>query len=377
MKTPISKQIFDQVAKSKNILIATSQNPSVDAIAASLALKIILEQQNKKVKVVSQDYTLLPQHSFLPKSKDIHSDLSTLKQFVISLDLGQTKVEELSYDIKEDKLNIYIKPKTGFFKNEDLSTSDDNYEYDLIFTIDAPELEALGSIYDSNTEFFYKIPIINIDHKPSNDNYGQINLVDITATSVSEIVFELLKEHDEKMLNEYIATNLLTGIISKTKSFQTPQVTPKSLAIASHLISSGARREEIIRNLYQTKSLPALRLWGRALSRLRSSDRGQVIWSLINKNDFQCAEANEDDLDGVIDELIVNTPTAEIIVIIYETKDSVTALISTQKHLDGYKIFANFNPVGSKDFTKITLENKTLTEAEQIIIAKAQESLKI
>lgn len=378
MKLSVPQQIFDLVNKSNNLLIALTQNPSTDAIAGALALKIIFEKKDKKVKVVSQNYSLSPQHSFLPKSQDIHSELTTLRQFIVSLDVSKTKVEELSYDIGDDKLNIFIKPKNGFFKEENLSTSAGQYEYDLIFVIDAPELEALGNIYDNNTEFFYFTPIINIDHKASNDNFGQVNLVDITATSVSEIVFELIKEHDEKLLDEYIATNLLAGIISKTKSFQTPQVTPKSLAIASHLIASGARREEIIRNLYQTKSLSTLRLWGRTLARLQTAASGRIIWSLIKRDDFQKTDASEADLDGVIDELIINTPTAEIIALIYETSNQgVVALISTQKHLDGFKIFSNFNPLGNKDFTKISFPQKTLTEAEKMILEKAEAALRI
>ena len=200
-------------------------------------------------------------------------------------------------------------------------------EYDLCLCKPAKAVRALqwGSVVRlakktaflfDNADFFYHTPIINIDHNPANDYFGQINLVDITATSISEIIFELIKEMGGEILNEQIATNLLAGIISKTKSFRTTSVTPKSLAIASHLVASGARREEIIKNLFQTKNIATLKLWGRVLARLKEGESHRLVWSLVSRHDFGSSGAGEEDLIGVIDELIINTPLAEIVALL-------------------------------------------------------------
>ena len=300
------QQIYELIEKSKKIIITLPKNPSTDSIASGLGLFLFLEKIKKKVKVVCNEFELPPHHQFLPKSKEILSDLTALRKFIISLDVTKTKVRELSYDIADDKLNIFITPKSGFFDPRDISTSVSKFEYDLIFVLDSPDLESLGKLYDDNTEFFYHTPIVNIDHKPTNENFGQINLIDLVATSTSEIIFELVKEYKENIMDEYIATSMLAGIISKTKSFQSASVTPKSLAVASHLIEQGARRDEIIKNLYRTKSISSLKLWGRALARLRTDFDGRVVWTLLNREDFNRSEASWKDLEGVVDELIIN-----------------------------------------------------------------------
>jgi nanoRNase/pAp phosphatase (c-di-AMP/oligoRNAs hydrolase) len=367
-RSPIQQSV-DLINKSKNIVIVLPNDPSTDAIASGLGLFLALEKIQKKVKVVCNEFNLPPSHQFLPKSQEIHTDLTALRKFIISLDVSRTKVQELSYDISSnEKLSIFITPKDGFFEPRDVTTSASTYEYDLIITVDAPDLETLGKIYDNNTEFFYHTPIINIDHNPANEHFGEINIVDLVATSTSEIVFETIKELKEGTLNEYIATSLLTGIISKTKSFQSTSVTPKSLTISSHLIENGARRDDIIKHLYRTKTISALKLWGRVLARLKTKQAGKIVWSLLNKQDFIKAGAQKSDLEGVIDELIINTPEAEIVVILYEDKTSISVIVNTVKVIDGFNLFKQYRPTGTKNFTRFVISNSNLLEVEQRVL---------
>lgn len=367
-RSPLQQSV-DLIEKSTNIVIVLPKNPSTDAIASGLGFFLALEKISKKAKVVCNEFDLPPTHQFLPKSQEIHTELSALRKFIISLDLTRTKVQELSYDISDQKLSIFITPKNGFFEPRDVATSASAYEFDLVIVIDAPDLEALGKIYDDNTEFFYHTPIINIDHNPANEYFGEINIVDLVATSTSEIIFELIKEFKKKVLDEYIATSLLTGIISKTKSFQSSTVTPKSLAISSYLIENGARRDDIIKHLYRTKSINTLKLWGRALARLKTEMGGRVVWSLLNQQDFAKSGAKQSDLEGVVDELIINTPNAEIVFVLFEDeRGSVQAIANTVKAVDSLSLFKDFQPSGTKNFAKLVLPQRSLLEAETAVL---------
>ncbi len=368
------KAITELIGKSRNVLIALPQNPSTDAVASGLGLYAALQKIGKKVRVVCAEFSLPPHHQFLPKSKEIVSDLTALRKFVITLDTNRTKVEELSYDMHEDKLHIYIKPKAGFFDQRDVSTSATDYEYDLVYVLDAQTLESLGKLFDENAEFFYQTPIINVDHKPTNTYFGQINIIDLVATSTSEILFEHIRGLGQNVLDEYIATNLLAGIISKTKSFQSMTVTPRSLAIASHLIEQGARRDEIIRNLYQTKSIAALKLWGRALARLRTDLDGRLVWTEVTRQDFEISGAAERDLEGVIDELIINTPAAEVIALFSERAGGeVGVLVTTVQKVDALHLFRDYKPTGTKNFARMTLRGTTMQQAQDAIIQRVRE----
>ena len=92
------------------------------------------------------------------------------------------------------------------------------------------------------------------------------------------------------LIDEDIATLLLTGIITDTGSFQNANTTPKSFAVAAQLISYGARQQEIIQHIYKTKQLSQLKLWGRILSKIQTDDSHKIVWSVVTQQDFRDTE---------------------------------------------------------------------------------------
>lgn len=310
-------------------LIIIPRAPSTDALAAGLALLLALERQGKTPHLVSPEFQLPPNHDFLPKSDAVRSTLSSLRSFIINVNVKKTKLESLSYDLSGDQLHIYLTPRNGFYEPRDVTTSAGAYAYDLIIAVGLMSFNELGALYDQNAEFFYQTPTIAIDHQASNQRFAQVNLVDVVASSSSEIVFEMLQRLDRAALDEQLATTLLTGIISNTKGFQAHSVTPRSLSIASHLITAGARRETIVRQLYQTKTLAALKLWGRALANIQSANNGDLVWTSITNDDVKQAQASPDDAVGVIDELMMNTPAAKMAALFVEMNGDVRVYIST------------------------------------------------
>ena len=127
-----TQQNFELIKKSRKILIILKRDWTGDAISSSLALKRILKKLDKQVEVVCQDFNEPANLGFLGLS-DIKNDIDSLQKFVVSIDTSSTSVGEFYYDNKQDKLNIYLSPKNGQFKKEDISASVANYEYDLIF----------------------------------------------------------------------------------------------------------------------------------------------------------------------------------------------------------------------------------------------------
>jgi nanoRNase/pAp phosphatase (c-di-AMP/oligoRNAs hydrolase) len=369
------QQIQEAIKKARSILIVLPERPSTDAITAGLALASALEKMQKQVKTVASQYTVSPAHQFLPNSEAIESSIPALQKFVIGLDISKTAVEELSYDIQGDRLNIFIAPKGGRFTEKDVSFSTQGHEHELVFILDTPDLEKLGKLYEENTEFFYQVPIVNIDHHANNEGYGQMKLLDPMATSTSEIIFELIKTLDDMTIDEYMATNLLTGIISKTRSFQTQSVTPRSLSIASHLVAQGARREEIVKNLYQNKSIETLRLWGLVLSKLQYEERLECVWSAITPAEAQKPVTNKD-LEGVIDELIVNAPEAKHVMILYEEEpNNVRGLLSTPPTLDARILLNGLKPEGSADFTWFMVTGQPVDAVAKDILHRLENHL--
>lgn len=374
MSLTIEQQISSLLRTHDSVLICLPAKPTTDAIASGLAMYSVLQKLGKPAKVVAAGFALPDNHKFLPKSDEIAHELTALKKFVISVDVSKTKVQDIQYDIHDNRLNVYVTPKSGYLETRDVSTSSSDYAFDLVVVLDSQDLAGLGKVFEDNAEFFHHTPMINIDHHPANEHFGEVNLVKVTATSISEIIFELLEHLDSgQLLDEYIATQLLTGIISKTKSFKTNAVTPRSLAIASHLIASGARREEIVKNLYQTKTLTSLKLWGRALSQLQTDPDRKLVWSQIRQQDFLETNTAPNDLGQVIDELIINTPDAQNVFIVYEPPlatdqpPQMQAIIATAPYIQMGEVFRDLQPQGDHNFTTLTIPVTTLAAAQQLI----------
>lgn len=324
----LSQQFFNLIKKSNNILITFPVDWNGDAISSSLALYLYLKKMGKNVEVGAEkmkktENFRIPAKSFkfLPSFSDIKSSLENLMKFVVSVDLKNAKINQIKYTIENNYLNFIISPKDGFFTSNDIKSAMTGFKYDLIITVDCQDLESLGRIYDSNINFFYKTPIINIDHSPSNEEFGQLNIIDLNSVSATEIIFNLFNDYKKDLIDEDIATCLLAGIIFKTKSFKTPNLTPRTLSITSSLIQMGGRREEIVTNLYRSRSLKTLKLWGRVLNNLSSDDEGNIIWTTLFKNDFDASDSSEENLQDVVDELIVSIPTAKVIIVFYSLSE--------------------------------------------------------
>jgi phosphoesterase RecJ-like protein len=239
----------------------------------------------------------------------------------------------------------------------------------------------LGEIFFHNTDLFYKTPIVNFDNHAGNEHFGQINIVEMNASSNAEIIFGILEQLSAAHIDEKIATCLLTGMISQTNSFKTPNVAPSTLNIASRLMNLGADREKIIHNLYRTKSISSLKLWGRALNNLQHDREIGMAWTTITRDDFIRSDASEEDLHGIASELITNSPEAKIILLLHEFNDNkqtgkIRGLLTTGKDQDALEMAAAYSPQGNNKFASFVLEDKTLNEAEKEILEHLRSYLK-
>lgn len=370
-----NQQIIEQISRAREILITCKKNFTGDSLSSALALARLLKKMDKSSAIVISNFTVPHNLTFLPGYKEIKSDLYHLKKFTITLATRNVPIEELSYDKGEEELKIFLTPKTGTYSQSDLSFGSSRYKYDLIFVLDSPDLESLGEIYEKNTEFFYTTPIINIDHSPANEYFGQINKVELTATATAEIIYSLSEILGHDLLDENIATSIYTGLTDKTRSFKSPTVTPHTLNIASRLIQLGADREKIITHLYRTKSIQTLKLWGRALARLQLEPRLKMVWTTLSQSDFDKSGTKESNIRGLVNEIISDAPQAEVIVVFLETEtDKITSEIYTTHKVNALGLAKKFSPQGNKQMAHFQI-NKRLAEVEREVIEQVKSEL--
>lgn len=370
------QQAIDRIAKAESILITGKRTYSGDSLGSAVALAHALHAAGKTVTLAidgfepSRTYEYLPLHLVSPQ-------LEATRRFVISLQAPASQVQEVSYDAHDDRLDFFITPAANAqFSHEQVYMHTQGADFDLIITTGTSRLESLGAIYDDNTELFFKTPIINIDHRPHNEEFGQINCVVITALATCEIAYELLQAINPQLIDETVATALLTGLIAQSNSFKVGSLTPNSLRIASELVERGAARETIVKYLYQNRKLNTLKLWGRVLAKLKSADNDKLLWSALNAVDFDKTGASAEHIDDVIDELVTSVPQAEIVVLFVSTDNTATHVtVHTTKTVNATSLVKEYGATGDKDRASFTLA-QSAEQSESVVIAHIQERLR-
>lgn len=378
-----SQQFKQLLEGKKQILIVFDKNSKGDGIGSAAALSLFLKQWGIRAEIISPEFSLPEQYRFVQHAKKIRPSSGHLQKFILSIDVTKNGVKELSYDVFENHLRIFVTPKEGVIESSQIKTSQSGYLYDLIIVVDTPDLKSLGSLYLDNMDFFGNTPIVNIDHKPHNEQFGHLNMIDITASTTAEIIFALCKDLRGDFVDKDISEALLTAMIAGTNSFRSINVRHKTLAAASELVQRGADRNKIIKHLYQTKSIATFKLWGAALTNLQFDKNLGLAWTTITRDELIHSGASELDLPSVIDELISNTPDANIIMLLHEHTDitqghRIHGIIQTQPPHDPHELNKKIKgTVHAQNISFIISGNKSLKEVEKEVTAHISDFVKL
>ncbi|KKR28952.1 hypothetical protein A2Y27_03050 [candidate division CPR2 bacterium GWD1_39_7] len=345
MEQSPKQQITELLKKSQNILVVGCSGPTGDSIGSILALASVLKKLGKEATaIVSDPY---PENlNFLPFKDIISNSANFSGDFVISVNVKDKGIEKLSYNKEGDLLNIILTPKGGKLQPQNVSFKE-AANFDLIVILDTSDIDKVDRIYDRNTDLFFKVPVINIDHHAGNENFGVVNLVDLTATSTAEILTALIDGLGSNLLDSEIATCLLTGIIDDTASYKNVNTTPKSFTVSAQLLAAGARQQEIVDNLFKSRSLNTLKLWGKVLDGLKLNEN--CIWATLNNKEFMQVSANIEDIYGVINELLATVPEANtVIIFVEEVAGETRIIIRSKKDGNASEMSKVFGVMGSK-----------------------------
>lgn len=263
------KKAQDLIHQAKRVAILSHKNPDADAVGANLAMREALENLGKEVISACVDAP--------PEDCD----------FLRKVDL--------------------------FVQDFDLN------EVDLVITVDCGGHKLMGfqeskpGLLDRN-----QVPLINIDHHPSNDDFGNVNVVMPDTPATCFILFLMFTSYSWS-ITPSMATALLHGLYYDTGSFMHSNTSPEVLRIAARLKTLGADQETCVKKQFHTSSLNKLRLWGRALSRAEMNSKNAVV-TAVTEADYQAEAASNADLSGLINYLN-HVPEAKFCVLLTETPE--------------------------------------------------------
>lgn len=239
-------RMLQRIREGSNFLITSHRGPDGDALGSSLALKGIIEKLGKTARVIVRDRWADPLQ-FTP---------------------GVESVEIL------DEL-----------------PSDYPQAYDALFTMECPEADRCGFTILPG-------PVINVDHHVGNEMYGEINVLDIEAPSVGEMLLEVADGLAVE-IDTPIATAIYVSLASDTGFFRYTNTTLRAFEAATRLVRAGADPGQISLELNESLRPQALTLLGKCLETLEMHFDGRV--SIMHMTDEMLAGtgANYEDSDGI------------------------------------------------------------------------------
>ena len=207
-------QIYRKIKKFDTIVIARHVGPDPDALGSTLGLKDSIQ-------------------ATFPKKK------------VYAVGLGAAKFRYLGNVDKFDE---------NFYNNS------------LLIVLDTPDIKRVDGVDVS--KFKYKI---KIDHHPFIEKFCDIEIVDDTASSASQLVMELIFNTPLKMTKE-AAKRLYIGLVADTERFLYKYTTPKTFRIVAKLIEkTGIDITELYPQFYN-RSLTEIRFYAYLMANIQVTE---------------------------------------------------------------------------------------------------------
>ncbi len=233
----------------KNILIALPAGADIDKMAAGLSLFLTLEAAGKEVSIVSDDAILVGQsHLFgvdhiqkaLPLTEG--GNLTLTLEGVASSNGTVPALQKLDWYAEGSNLNLVFHVLPGqIFQPAKIVPKYQGSSFNLVFTVGAVNLNALGNVYLRNQSAFSGTYIVNIDTQAANSSFGGTNVLDTAVSSLSEVMTNLISDLGFA-LDADMASNLLTGIFDATNNLMDSSVTADTYMAVANCLRVGGRK---------------------------------------------------------------------------------------------------------------------------------------
>lgn len=316
----------------RGVLLCVPVEPSADAFAAAVAVRLALGSLQKPATVVSPSHVPAALQ-FLPGTAQVQESIPYGPELVLEIPVGDQRPEKVDWEVADGTLRIAVHPeRAGSFAEATVNVRHRTYPWDRIVMVGVPRPHALGDLFTAHARFFYDTPTLNIDRGTANEFFGTVNLVPATAGTISEVVADLLETlGGSSLLTPDVATCLLAGIVAGTDAFRTPWTTPRTFQVASQLMAQEADHGTIIRRLFRTHALPELRLLGRALSRMEEI-RPSLLSSTLTSRDVEESGGSLDNVPAVFHELLQWVGERRSVILVLERRPgTLEALIALGK----------------------------------------------
>jgi len=244
-------QIADRLKQANNILVTVSNNPSVDQLASCIGLTLVLNKMGKHASAVFSG-TVPNTIEFLQPEKTIEATTDSLRDFIISLD--KSKADKLRYKVEDKVVKIFITPYRTSISDKDLEFSQGDFNVDVVIAMGVHSQAELDQAITAHGRILHDATVATINTKPG-EELGSLNWTAPAASSLCELLVDLVNELDKQAIDSQIATAFLTGIVAETSRFSNEKTSPDTMSISAELMAAGANQQLVASKLEEPEPI--------------------------------------------------------------------------------------------------------------------------
>lgn len=241
---------------------------------------------------------------------------------------------------------------------------------DTAVVLECPSPERMGTARKFLTE---SVTVVNIDHHRDSEEFGAVNWIDVTASSVGEMVADYFAEVGYRPSRE-IATQLYTAILTDTGRFRYQSTSSHTLRVAADLIECGADPRSICDQVYFSLRPTTIKLIGKVLNHVEFHEFGRICLLSLTRDMFAAAGAEEYESDGIVDYTMFNRGVI-VGVLLKETANGTIKLsLRSSDGVNVAAIAAEFGGGGHFNAAGCTVTG-TITQVRSTILTRLSEAL--
>ena len=239
--------------------------------------------------------------------------------------------------------------------------------YETAIMMDCPNTDRLGIYKPLFEQAKHKIVI---DHHATNNNDGEINIVDI-CSSTCEIVYSIIK-YFRYQLSTAQQGKLYAGIITDTNNFSVGAIKNRTFEIVGEF-AENIDREAIYKAFLANNTQKSMQLLSIAIQNIVSFEHGQIIITHITLEDAERHKAQHIDMCGIVNQ-IASINSAKLICFIEPRNNKYYVSMRAKRGYDVSQI-AKSNGGGGHIGAAAYISDKSLKETEQQILQDFRENL--
>lgn len=237
--------VTEKVRSASSILVALGDSPSIDTYCSAIGLVMMLNKAGKQAVAISSS-DAPPNLAFLKPEQVLNNDQQGAGDLLIEFD--RARADRFTWDKDDKVVKISITPKGEGITAKDIRISQAEFSVDLVIALNVKSKAELESVFKKHGRVLHSAKTVSINSLAKSSVGGPV-WQDEKSSSLSEMVVSMSESIQSGIIDQQIATALLTGIMSATNRFSGKNTTPKAMTMSAQLMAAGANQQDIHTNL--------------------------------------------------------------------------------------------------------------------------------